>query len=171
MYKNILLPVDGSELSHEAAVAGIEWARQTGAQVTVLFVGSVFSVPVAYAEAVPLLYPSKREYENAVRTEARNFLDRVAEAAAVANVTCTEHVVFAAAPAPAIVAAAKRHRCDLIVMGSHGRSGVGQLLLGSVTSKVLATCHIPVLVHRARRQRTGRVLRSHARSTRTPVAA
>lgn len=171
MFKNILLPVDGSELSHEAALAGIDWARQSGAQVIGLFVGGAFALPGAYAEAMPLMYPSKREYENAVRSEARGILGRVAEAAAAASVTCVTHVVFASSPAKAIALAARRHGCDLIVMGARGRSGMEQVLLGSFTSKVLATCQVPVLVYRQRGRTSARCLHvRHASRSRAAVA-
>jgi nucleotide-binding universal stress UspA family protein len=93
-------------------------------------------------------YPSKDEYEQCVKREAEAYLDQLAAYAAAADVTWDQLIISSHATAPTIVETAKHCKSDLIVMGSHGRGGVGQLLLGSVTNKVLAACHIPVLVHR-----------------------
>ena len=76
------------------------------------------------------------------------FARRVARAADAAGVRCTPVAMIDYAPADAIVATARERHCDLIFMGSHGRSGWNQLLLGSVTNKVLSHTAKPVLVHR-----------------------
>ncbi len=155
MIQTILLPIDGSELAHKAAQDGIRLAQAVGAAAIGLFVTEPYQTIFVYPGDVPLIYPGKAEYEKIVNREAQKHLDALAQAARAAGVAWKQLVVSARPAATAIVAAAKRQTCDLIVMGSHGRGGLGQLLLGSVTNRVLATCCVPVLVHRpgARRAR------------------
>jgi nucleotide-binding universal stress UspA family protein len=84
---------------------------------------------------------------NAKKASLRH-LDVVRKAAAANGVRYAGYYVLSDTPADAIVKAARKYKCDLIYMGSHGRSGLTKLLLGSQTSKVLAHTRIPVLVHR-----------------------
>ena len=72
----------------------------------------------------------------------------VGAACAAAGVSCTALTLEALHPWEAIIEHARKHDCDLIVMGSHGRRGVSALLLGSETQKVLTHSKIPVLVVR-----------------------
>lgn len=148
MYKRILLPVDGSELARSAALDGLRLARAVGAEAVGLFVTDPYQFIFSYPGDIPIAYPSKAEYEANVKRSALQQLRPVADAAREAGVAWKQVTVSASPIAAAIVAAARREKCDLIIMGSHGRGGIGQLLLGSVTNKVLATCHLPVLVHR-----------------------
>ncbi len=148
MIKKILLPVDGSKLAHEAAIDGIRLAQALGATAIGLFVTEPYQTLFVYPGDIPLTYPGKSEYEKMVNREAQKHLGALAQAAGAAGVAWQQIIVSAPAAAPAIVAVAKRQKCGLIVMGSHGRGGLGQLLLGSVTNRVLAICHVPVLVHR-----------------------
>lgn len=148
MIKKILFPVDGSDLAHKAAIDGIRLAQALGATAIGLFVTEPYQTIFVYPGDIPLTYPGKTEYEKMVNREAQKHLGALAQAAGAAGVAWQQIIVPERAAAPAIVAAAKRHKCGLIVMGSHGRGGLGQLLLGSVTNRVLATCHVPVLVHR-----------------------
>jgi K+-sensing histidine kinase KdpD len=76
----------------------------------------------------------------------------VAKIATQSKVPCEEVIQFSANPAQAIINCAKHHQCDLIFIGSHGRSGLSRLFLGSVTNKVISACTVPVLVHRASKE-------------------
>jgi nucleotide-binding universal stress UspA family protein len=148
MYKKILLPIDGSEIAHAAALDGVALAASEGAQAIGVFVTDPYQLIFTYPGDIPVVYPSKKEYEADVKRIAEKHLQAVADAAARAGVKWSQLMVSAKVPDQAIVDTAKAQKCDLIVMGSHGRGGIGQLLLGSVTQKVLTHCHIPVLVHR-----------------------
>jgi nucleotide-binding universal stress UspA family protein len=145
MYKRIVIPTDGSDLSKAAAQAGVAFAREQGAEVLGIFVAPEFVNPI-YVEMIP---PSEAEYKDTLKRIGQGYLDGIRDDALAAGLKFTGFIEFSDSPAHEIVVLAETHRCDLIFMGSHGRSGLGQLLLGSVTSKVLATCHIPVLVYRA----------------------
>jgi nucleotide-binding universal stress UspA family protein len=148
MYKKILLPIDGSDIARAAALDGVTLAASEGAQAVGMFVTDPYQIIFTFPGYIPVAYPSKKEYEADVNRIANEHLQAVAEAAAKAGVKWSQMVVSAKLPDQAIVDTAKAEKCDLIVMGSHGRGGLGQLLLGSVTHKVLTHCHIPVLVHR-----------------------
>jgi nucleotide-binding universal stress UspA family protein len=148
MYKKILLPIDGSDIARAAALDGVTLAASEGARAVGMFVTDPYQIIFTFPGDIPVAYPSKKEYEADVNRIANEHLQAVADAAAKAGVKWSQMVVSAKLPDQAIVDTAKAEKCDLIVMGSHGRGGLGQLLLGSVTHKVLTHCHIPVLVHR-----------------------
>ncbi|MBC3917503.1 universal stress protein [Undibacterium sp. CY18W] len=147
MYSRILLPTDGSELSHACVTAGLEFAQQLKAEVVAVFVASNYQYPL-YVDIVPPNGPTEDEYREAMQAMAENYLQPVREAAAAAGLAYQEVIQFNDSTAREIVHTAQEYGCDLIFMGSHGRSGLGQFLLGSVTTKVLSLCLIPVLVHR-----------------------
>lgn len=119
------------------------------------FVTQPYQVILVYPGDVPLTFAGKTEYEKIPNREAQKHLDALARAARAAGVAWQQLIVPARQAATAITATAKRQKCDLIVIGSHGCGGLGQLLLGSVTNKVLATCRVPVLVHRPGARRAG----------------
>lgn len=147
MYKKILITTDGSAVSNMTACAGIAFAAQMQAQVLVLYVAAEYQYPV-YIEIIPPNYPSEDEYRAAMIKAGAGHLQQLEDAAAKAGVKCTGLTEFSDTPALKIVETAERNGCDLIFIGSHGRSGWGQLLLGSVTNKVLSHSRLPVLVHR-----------------------
>lgn len=147
MYRKILITTDGSAVSSKTACAGVAFAEQLGAEVLVLFVAPEYQYPI-YVEIIPPSYPSEEEYRAALRRAGQEHTGAVVEACARRGVPCEAMTVFAESAALKIVAVAQERACDLIFMGSHGRSGWGQLLLGSVTNKVLSHSTIPVLVHR-----------------------
>jgi len=147
MYRKILITTDGSAVSKSTACAGVHFARQMGAEVLVLFVAPEYQYPV-YVEIIPPSYPIEEEYIATMRRTGLEHTRPMIETAAKANLVHTALVEFANSPAAMIVEVAEREHCDLIFMGSHGRSGWGQLLLGSVTNKVLSHTQKPVLVHR-----------------------
>ncbi|MFS2079645.1 universal stress protein [Telluria sp. Tellsp131] len=145
MYDRILIPTDGSDVSAAAEQAAIAFARAHGSEVVVLAVGQP-QPPIASAEAAMAIDPGLDDAVLlvAAKEHARN----VADAAEAAGVKCTSLAVLDYSPADAILATADSHACDLIFMGSHGRRGLSRLLAGSVTQKVLADAHVPVMVMR-----------------------
>ncbi len=154
MYKKILIPTDGSDISNAAARAGVEFAQQLGAEVIGLFVSPEYQYPV-FIEIIPPNFPSEDEYLASMRKVGEIHLQTIADAAKAAGVQSSGITVFSDAAAREIVHVAEQHACDLIFIGSHGRSGWGQALLGSTTSKVLSSCQIPVLVYRMAKQPPG----------------
>ncbi len=151
MYKKILLPVDDSALSIAAALKGVALAQALSAEVVAFEVLAPYQLPV-YLDPVPDSYPSPEEYETHSRSRALHRLKIIADAAAGANLRCQQMVDFDANAAQTIVNTAAGEHCDLIFMGSHGRSGLSRIFLGSVATKVLTLSQIPVLVHRASEQ-------------------
>lgn len=151
MYKKILIPTDGSEISNAAARAGVEFAQQLGAEVIGLFVSPEYQYPV-FIEIIPPNFPSEDEYLASMRKVGEHHLQVIADAAQAAGVKSSGITIFSDAAAREIVNTATQHGCDLIYIGSHGRSGWGGALLGSTTTKVLSTCQIPVLVYRMAKQ-------------------
>ncbi|ATQ75910.1 universal stress protein UspA [Massilia violaceinigra] len=147
MYRKILITTDGSAVSKHTACAGVNFAKQMGADVLVLYVAPEYQYPV-YVEIIPPSYPSEEEYLAQMRRVGQEHLGSVLRAAQDAGLRCEGLTAFADAAALKIVEVAEQRQCDLIFMGSHGRSGWGQLLLGSVTNKVLSHTSKPVLVHR-----------------------
>lgn len=134
MYQHILIPTDGSELAHKGVVHGLSLAKGVGAKVTVLTV-EAFSV-----------YDASESQVKDAQEHASSILNGIANEAKAAGVKCETLQVIQHDPEMAIVNTAKERGCDLIVMASHGRSGIAAVLLGSVTAKVLTRTVIPVLV-------------------------
>lgn len=145
MYKNILLPTDGSALSAKAVEAGLQLAKTVGARVTALVAFEPFHV---FSLAADQLEYTPATYAEHATAEGRRALDAVAKRAGAMGVACTTEVRQAEQPYRAIVEAAEVNGCDLIVMGSHGRRGMAALMLGSVTVEVLTHSTVPVLVYR-----------------------
>jgi nucleotide-binding universal stress UspA family protein len=147
VFKKILLPTDGAPLSAAVARAGVAFASEVGAEIIGIFVAPGYHYPV-YVDIVPPNYPSEEEYLASLRTTGQNYLQEIQQAAAEAGVKYSGITVFSNSAAQEIVKAAEESGCDLIFMGSHGRSGWGKLLLGSASSRVLSMSCIPVLVYR-----------------------
>lgn len=140
MYSHILIPTDGSELAERGVAHGMALAKSLGATVSVIFVVEPFSeVSSRFLEAVVAYVEFRKQ-------QATSVLDRVANEAKTAGISCQTIQVESGQPHQAIIAAAEDKGCDLIVMSSHGRSGLSMLLIGSVTNKVLTQAKIPVLV-------------------------
>ena len=147
MYKRILIATDGSKLSKMAVNSGIQLAELSGAQIIALKV--VPRYPMSYFEggmAVSMMDVAKIEKEWAENGQA--IVEAVAASAVARGVTAKAVTVKSDLVAEAIINAAKKHKCDLIVMASHGRNGIKRLLMGSETQHVLTHSHIPVLVLR-----------------------
>ena len=147
MFRKILVPVDGSAPSRKAVQHAVKLAREQKSRLVGFYVGPPWQLP-SYSEYVPAAIVTPKEHAAAVRRTAARILGAVSRAAASARVRCTTTHVLGPYPHEEIVKAARRQRCDLIVIASHGRRGVSRLLLGSVTSKVLAHAKVPVLVVR-----------------------
>ena len=145
MYKRILLPTDGSEASRRAILAGVDFAKELGAEVVGLTVTPEFHTLTVNSE---MLEDTPEQYAEASRQRAERILDDVRAAARDVGVACSCEQAVSDNPYEVIIATAVRNGCDLIVMASHGRRGVKALLLGSETQKVLVHSAIPVLVHR-----------------------
>jgi nucleotide-binding universal stress UspA family protein len=147
MYKNILVATDGTRLSGKAITQAIALAKALGARLTAFYASPDYPLPV-YAEGAIVEPMSRREYAAICKDEADRILGAVAAKAKSARVALNAVHVVNSTPWRAILAAARRHRCDAIVMASHGRRGVSALLLGSETQKVLTHSKIPVIVVR-----------------------
>jgi nucleotide-binding universal stress UspA family protein len=148
MYKHMLVPTDGSKLSEKAIKIAARFAAASGARITAIYV-----VP----EGVPTLFSGEklygsgvlgRQYRALVKSEANKALAVVEIEAEIAGVPYASVRAVAESPWRAILRAARSRHCDLIVMASHGRSGVKALALGSQTTRILAHSKIPVLVCR-----------------------
>lgn len=149
MYSSILIATDGSELAENALEQGLELARRLGSSVTVVTViEPVAVVGAGYSAAAGLGYSPVPELIEAQREQAMITLEAAQAKARDAGMTVRIKLITEAYAAEGIVAAAEEIGADLIVMGSHGRRGLGRLLVGSQTSNVLAHTKIPVLVTR-----------------------
>jgi nucleotide-binding universal stress UspA family protein len=144
MFKRILFPTDGSEITAKALDSALALAKLCGAEVFVLAVKEPFPYS-AISEMQPV--PPQEFYDAQERLAAAR-VKAATDAAKAAGVPAQGHTVEALHPWEAILEHAKGQGCDLIVMASHGRRGVSALLLGSETQKVLTHGTLPVLVVR-----------------------
>ena len=147
MYRNVLVPTDGSRLSLKAAAHAIDLAKAIGARLTGFHASPDYPLPV-YADGVVFEPLSRKEYAAECKKEADRILNAVAVKAQAAGVAFTAMSAISSSPWEAILAAARKQKCDAIVMASHGRRGVAGLVLGSETQKVLTHSKLPVLVVR-----------------------
>ena len=144
MFKRILVPTDGSDLTAKAVAKAIDLAKALGASIYTLSVKEPFPYS-AISEMQPV---PPQEFFDAQERIAAGRVNAVRDAAKAAGLACEAHTVEDVHPWEAIIDHAKANACDLIVMSSHGRRGVTALLLGSETQKVLTHTTIPVLVVR-----------------------
>jgi nucleotide-binding universal stress UspA family protein len=145
MYKHILLPTDGSELSERAIREAVRFAKSIGARVTALHVTPPFYPAGVNPSAFTAQSEEHARRANESRQKALGFAERTA---AEAGVPCAVLHKESDAPWEEIIEAATDADCDLIFLASHGRRGVAALVLGSETNKVLTHSKIPVLVTR-----------------------
>jgi nucleotide-binding universal stress UspA family protein len=143
MFKHILLPTDGSDLSWRAVTLGIELARTCKARVYALHVVPSYHAIAYMAE---MLAATEITYVQDAIVGAGRYLAEVQRAAGEADVECASGYVFGEHPHEAIIETARVQHCDVIVMGSHGWRGLDRLLLGSETHKVILHSDVPVLV-------------------------
>jgi nucleotide-binding universal stress UspA family protein len=147
MYKNILVPTDGSTLSQRTIRDAAKLAKKLGATLTGFHVAPTYHIEI-YTDYVPPDLLTPQQHAASAKKAALRYLEVVKKAAAANGIRSDSYYVMSDTPADAIVKAARKYKCDLIYMGSHGRSGLTKLLLGSQTNKVLTHTRIPVLVHR-----------------------
>jgi nucleotide-binding universal stress UspA family protein len=148
MYKHVLLPLDGSELSLKAVSAGIDLAKAVGAKVTFISVVPHFRLAVSIGHSSDIVRKLEKEHEEEARKHADELLAKVEAEAKKKGVPSERIAVVDDSPYEQIIAHAGKANCDLIVMASHGRRGLDAVLLGSETTKVLTHSKIPVLVVR-----------------------
>ena len=147
MYRNLLVATDGSKLSDKALAHAIGLAQTVGATLTIFYAAPDYPLP-AYADGVVYEPVSRKEYAKLAAEDALKILDKGATKAEAAGLVSKTAYAIASAPWEAILAAAKKHKCDAIVMASHGRRGISAVLLGSETQKVLTHTKLPVIVVR-----------------------
>jgi nucleotide-binding universal stress UspA family protein len=145
MFKHILIPTDGSDLSRKALLYGIQLAKESGAKATALTVRPPYVIGSMDMIGV---VGSQDEFEAETQRYADYALTQARMAADAAGVQIETVQDVGDQPFRAIIDSAKAHGCDLIVMASHGRRGMSALLLGSETVKVLTHSTVPVLVYR-----------------------
>jgi len=147
MFKQILIPTDGSAVSAKAVKAGVALAKESGAKV--IGYHAVEPVPShLYGEVYSPSRQAVAEFERRGRAEAKKHLAAIERAARKAGVPFEPLVETARTPYHGIIEAAKKRDCDLIFMSSHGRTGLMRMALGSVAGKVMTLSKVPVMVYR-----------------------
>lgn len=145
MFKNILVPVDGSRLSHRAIKPAIDIALAFKARITGYYAAPEYR-PEVWDEYVPPNFVTPDQFNKLSEKVARKYLSVVEKAAVRAGVAVSCFYTDSDVPYEAIIKAARDRKCDLIVMASHGRNGLSRLMLGSQTYKVVTLSKIPVMV-------------------------
>jgi nucleotide-binding universal stress UspA family protein len=145
MYKHIMIATDGSELASKAVNAGLRLAKALNAKITAVTVTEPWTAYISGEAAIA--FPLE-DYEKSASESARRTLAAVDDLARSIPIECGSVHVKDQYPADGILEAAKTQGCDLIVMASHGRRGLGRLLLGSSAVSVLTHSSVPVLICR-----------------------
>ena len=146
MFKHILICTDGSPLATKAAKGAIALAKVLHARVTAYF--AIEEMLTIYSEGYAFDQQTIDRFEAAIRTVGEKRVEAIGKLAKAAGVPFASVVTKAYAPHEGIIAAAKKQKCDVIVLGSHGRRGLSNLFMGSVTQKVLTHSKTPVVVYR-----------------------
>lgn len=147
MYQRILVPTDGSTLSKKAVASAIEQAAATGAELVALYV--VPRYPMSYFEGGASVSNAEiARTEKQWSDKGQAVVDAVQKAANADGVKAKGVLARSDLVAESVITAAKKYKCDLIVMASHGRKGLKRILLGSETQHVLTHSKLPVLVLR-----------------------
>jgi nucleotide-binding universal stress UspA family protein len=148
MFKHILLPTDGSPLSEKGVKRGIAFAKGIKARVTTMHVVPQFRI-LADEAMLPSAAPLRQRLVAEAQERAKRIVERPAKWAKAAGVRCKCIIVPPGGLIyEKIIATARKEKCDLIFMSSHGRRGIASIILGSETAKVLAHSKTPVLVIR-----------------------
>ena len=148
MYKKILIATDGSELAGRAVAHGLKLAKELKVPVVVVTVTPVWSgLEIGYEARLTKANPIER-YQEAAVAWAQKILDEAGEQAKAAGISFELVYVPDSAPAEGIIATVEKQGCDLIVMASHGRRGLGRLVLGSQANEVLVYSKVPALIVR-----------------------
>jgi nucleotide-binding universal stress UspA family protein len=146
MFKHLLIPTDGSELSEAAIQAGVQFAKSINAKVTGFHAMPKFHMVYGPEGVIETRQDSVDFVKDSKAHDAERFLAVIMQAAKAADVPCETALQTSDQPYEAIIATAKEKGCDLILMASNGRRGVQAFLIGSETQKVLTHSKIPVLV-------------------------
>jgi nucleotide-binding universal stress UspA family protein len=147
MYKNILIPTDGSEVSQKAVAHGVALAKAVGAKVTGFFAAPP-ATPIVYRHHLPVGLAQPAEHEAMIEKAASEYLGFIERLATDAGVPFEGLHKTDDYPDHAILDIAARKGCDLIVMGTHSHGGMRDLFIGSVTHQVINKAKIPVLTLR-----------------------
>jgi nucleotide-binding universal stress UspA family protein len=142
MYRNILVPTDGSDISLKAVRTACAMAKLAGGSVVTVSV----KVPYPYSAISEMQPVPPQEFYDAQERVTTEWVNGAQAVAREIDVPCKGFTMEAVHPWEAIIEQAKSQNCDLIVMASHGRRGLSALLLGSETQRVLTHCDLPVLV-------------------------
>ena len=150
MYKNILVPTDGSKLSAKAVDEAVKLAKAFGAKVTFMHVMPDYKKVLSETYAVPMgmSAPVQKKFQGEAAAQSKKIIDQACADTAASGVECAGVSVVNESPYEAVIKQAAKSKSDVIVMASHGRKGLQGFLLGSETSKVLIHSKIPVLVVR-----------------------
>jgi nucleotide-binding universal stress UspA family protein len=144
MFKHILVPTDGSALSKMAIDGAIDLAQSVGARITAYACLPLYP----YSPFADVAVEPPDDFHQRAEREAREHLREVELAAETVGVACTSVTSVQSAPYLGIIEAAEEGKCDVIFMASHGRRGLGSILIGSETQRVLTHTRIPVIVYR-----------------------
>jgi nucleotide-binding universal stress UspA family protein len=147
MFKRILIPTDGSPIARKGIKAGVALAKSLGASV----VGYYAVEPIEriyYSIGEGARVPNVKAIEKQLHDRGMQYVEQIRKAATAADVASEVVVTTSLDPFRGIIDAARKQRCDVICMASHGRGQLASALLGNVTQKVLAHSKIPVLVCR-----------------------
>jgi nucleotide-binding universal stress UspA family protein len=147
MFKNILIPTDGSKASQKAAAEGVALAKALGARVTAFFAAPP-PTPIVYRDYLPVGYTTPAEHEEMIERMAATYLGQVERLAKKAGVPCESIHITSDYPDESILKIARKKKCDLIVMASKGEGGLRRALIGSVAQKVLNQAEVPVMIYR-----------------------
>ncbi|QEY31071.1 universal stress protein [Synechococcus sp. RSCCF101] len=153
MYRHLLVPTDGSNLSRETVQEAVAFARAIRARITILHAQQLqlaVNELLLEGQAAALTPALDQRLQEASQAHAETVLAEAREVAESAGVSCDTITFPTAVVSEAIIETADRQGCDLIFMASHGRRGLAGLVLGSETQRVLCHTEIPVLVHRHR---------------------
>lgn len=147
MYQRILVPTDGSRLSAKAVQSAMELAELSGAQI--VFLNVVPRYPMSYFEGgITVTMTEVGKIEKQWSEKAQGLVDQLKAKAEARGLKAKGLTMRSDLVAETVIACAKKNKCDLIVMASHGRKGIKRLLLGSETTHVLTHSPLPVLVLR-----------------------
>lgn len=147
MFRHILVPTDGSQSSQDAVRKAVAFAKDSGARITALY-ARPSPPPLYFGDGVIFDERTLSGFKEIADKQAQENLGFVDTLCRQAGVDCAKLELTSDVPYAAIIEAATQRGCDLIFMASHGRRGIGALLLGSETNKVLTHSKIPVLVYR-----------------------
>ena len=146
MFKHVLIPTDGSAVARKAIKAGVSLACELGAKITAYHALGTFQP--YYGDGYIIDRTAIKAFEDRARQQGNKYLAEVEKAAKAAGVPCNSVMTRPDSPHQGIIETAKKRKCDVIFIATHGRGEFAALLLGSVTQKVLARSKIPVLVYR-----------------------